>query len=459
VASDELAQALAALDAGRDDEALAAVAAAWRTCRAPELAELAELLARRSPPPLSRALATLFTARVEASLANLERLGEVDHPLLASFVLQALVEPPFTGPSAQPLLAALVGQAARLCDPRLTARAAAIGDVWRLRVTPKPARVALMAELMHVAERLAAHPPAPLSDGERALVTTLTARLDRVAATGRTAAELYAAVFAAPEEDAPRLVLADFLLEQGDPRGELIMLQFKRRDQGLDEREHQREAALLKQHGRAWLGPLATVLSWGKRYSNTRFERGFVAVADVMDSANKKLQLVARDPHWATVEELRGMFVGQLLETAPLRGLKRLGLGAPSLSPERLQRLADDGQTLPLRELYLGQVPSPSLLRRVLPRLAVLTVYPPPEPSLLDELLRLPLERLVIDHAWSPRGISRDEAEAHAALVAAIEARALSVPEVAVQPPWQGRPKPPPIELRRDGDGRYRRRG
>lgn len=37
--------------------------------------------------------------------------------------------------------------------------------------------------------------------------------------------ELLAAVLAAPDEDGPRLVLADHLIERGDPRGELIVVQ------------------------------------------------------------------------------------------------------------------------------------------------------------------------------------------------------------------------------------------
>jgi uncharacterized protein (TIGR02996 family) len=37
--------------------------------------------------------------------------------------------------------------------------------------------------------------------------------------------ELLAQVLAAPEEDPPRLVYADYLMEQGDPRGELIAVQ------------------------------------------------------------------------------------------------------------------------------------------------------------------------------------------------------------------------------------------
>ena len=40
---------------------------------------------------------------------------------------------------------------------------------------------------------------------------------------------LYAAVFAAPADDGPRLVLADALQEAGDPRGEFLSLALDRK--------------------------------------------------------------------------------------------------------------------------------------------------------------------------------------------------------------------------------------
>ena len=46
--------------------------------------------------------------------------------------------------------------------------------------------------------------------------------------TSVTEEELLAAVFAAPDDDAPRRVYADWLLERGDPRGEFIQLQCAR---------------------------------------------------------------------------------------------------------------------------------------------------------------------------------------------------------------------------------------
>ena len=38
---------------------------------------------------------------------------------------------------------------------------------------------------------------------------------------------LRTAIFANPDDDAPRLVYADWLLERGDPRGEFIQIQCK----------------------------------------------------------------------------------------------------------------------------------------------------------------------------------------------------------------------------------------
>jgi uncharacterized protein (TIGR02996 family) len=44
----------------------------------------------------------------------------------------------------------------------------------------------------------------------------------------RELASLFSAVVATPDDDAPRLVLADALEERGDPRGRFISLQVRR---------------------------------------------------------------------------------------------------------------------------------------------------------------------------------------------------------------------------------------
>lgn len=79
-----------------------------------------------------------------------------------------------------------------------------------------------------------------------------------------------------PDDDTPRLVLADWLQDQGDPRGELISLSLQRHhlpedDPGHDELRLQ-QRWLLRRHAFDWLGDLIDVVS------SWTFERGFLHV-------------------------------------------------------------------------------------------------------------------------------------------------------------------------------------
>lgn len=70
-----------------------------------------------------------------------------------------------------------------------------------------------------------------------------------------TGDELRAAIDAAPDDDEVRRVYADWLLERGDSRGELIHLQL------APERDEDRVRALIEEHRDALLGPFAGVAS------------------------------------------------------------------------------------------------------------------------------------------------------------------------------------------------------
>ncbi len=82
------------------------------------------------------------------------------------------------------------------------------------------------------------------------------------------------AVLAHPDDDQPRLVYADWLDEQGDPRGEFIRLQVELARHGPAHPRHKgwmrRAAELFLQHGREWGRPLQ---GWVRP---CRFRRGFV---------------------------------------------------------------------------------------------------------------------------------------------------------------------------------------
>jgi uncharacterized protein (TIGR02996 family) len=72
------------------------------------------------------------------------------------------------------------------------------------------------------------------------------------------------ALFENPDDLAAHMAYADYLTEQGDPRGEYIRVQLALEDEGKLAAERkklrQRESELLRQHGREWLGELATWL-------------------------------------------------------------------------------------------------------------------------------------------------------------------------------------------------------
>lgn len=100
-----------------------------------------------------------------------------------------------------------------------------------------------------------------------------------------TEAELIAAMVRTPDEDGPRLVYADALTAEGDPRGDFISLQCRRAAQPDDEARKKLkllENKLLATHRTAWLAPLAQALVHRNRRNepvtfevDCEFERGF----------------------------------------------------------------------------------------------------------------------------------------------------------------------------------------
>jgi uncharacterized protein (TIGR02996 family) len=105
-------------------------------------------------------------------------------------------------------------------------------------------------------------------------------------------------VYARPDADDARLVLADALLAHGDPRGELIALQLAG---GEDERQRARCEQLLRAHGRRWLGDLRPVVY------RARFARGFLARLELngrWTAPEPSWAAHLLDPQLATVEDL-----------------------------------------------------------------------------------------------------------------------------------------------------------
>ncbi|MGV3624922.1 MAG: TIGR02996 domain-containing protein [Archangium sp.] len=161
---------------------------------------------------------------------------------------------------------------------------------------------------------------------------------------------LFQAVVDDIDSDVPRLIYADHLTEQGDPRGEFITLQCtpeKTRRQQL------REKALLKRHGEHWFGGFK---KWAERpywYAGDDWmevKRGFLWGAFVrLGTAAKLKELFTHAP---LLQRLR--FEDERIEPAPQFEQLR-SLHATYASADRLITLINDGHARGLTELILGR--------------------------------------------------------------------------------------------------------
>lgn len=113
--------------------------------------------------------------------------------------------------------------------------------------------------------------------------------------TGTSGDELLRDIYKNPEDLELRAVYGDWLLERGDPRGELIALQLKTKRTGA---ETKRIKELIKDHYAHWLGPLSRIL----QKPSVRFEAGFPVEGWVGWSHDPAP--TESDPRWSTFRAL-----------------------------------------------------------------------------------------------------------------------------------------------------------
>jgi uncharacterized protein (TIGR02996 family) len=194
-----------------------------------------------------------------------------------------------------------------------------------------------------------------------------------------TEAAFLADIIEHPDEDAPRLIFADWLEEHGEAdRAEFIRLQIAlaRECDHLDRPAwSRREEELLRAHGKRWAGPLATK---GNTY---RFHRGFVEVLKTdlpwflkagdkpwqhplrmltaHGAAANDLRRLARLPQLARLAVLnissqaRATTFAVLAGSSHLRGLRGLGINGAPIGEEGLQALLDSPAANHLTHLNL----------------------------------------------------------------------------------------------------------
>src|SRR5262245_47536147 len=176
------------------------------------------------------------------------------------------------------------------------------------------------------------------------------ARPERVMLMDRTS-DFLRAIRDEPDDDGPRLVFADWLEEQGDPRGEFLRAQVLRaRGVGPDELPR-REQMLEERHRGEWLGPLAAVAR------TLSFHRGLVRCeADASSFFGARAH---RHPALAWVDrlhlwQLTGGQLGWLLGCPHLCSLTVLDLRDNRVGDAGVQQLAHAPSLGPLRWLDLG---------------------------------------------------------------------------------------------------------
>jgi uncharacterized protein (TIGR02996 family) len=198
--------------------------------------------------------------------------------------------------------------------------------------------------------------------------------------------DLVAAIYADPDDDAPRHVLADYLSDRGDPRGEFISLQLAR---GRKRIGLARELELQQAHVSEWLGALAVVVD----VRRSQFERGFLSHAALVPNTKKQLRQLANEPGWATVERFVDGVPPQLLDRASFAALRTIGVNGGGF-----RRLARRGDVLTrVNDLKLSDTVDLNDLARVFPNLRRAHLRYQPKPDDLAVLAAIGVRDLVIE--------------------------------------------------------------
>ncbi|MFT3840326.1 MAG: TIGR02996 domain-containing protein [Myxococcaceae bacterium] len=320
-----------------DAKTLQQLIAAWQRTRHPRLAELAEVLdakllteAAREPLKASKKkddLATWVRLEQQHDPLDFSRLAAAarggtqddvarqvavlaawDDPRMGSAMLTLLEDPPYAGVRSRELLQSIVGILEATRDVRLAPRARDLAGRY-LGIVNSGTGGWMVTQLTQLAERLEKLAPSALDASAEALCTELEPALGGALGdrrrdrsdhqeAGRSLEALFAAVYDAPDDDAPRLVLADALLAQNDPRGELIILQVARANGQQTAEQAAREKELLSDEDRlaAWAQPLSN----GGR---CRFGRGFPEAVELYRAGKG----IIKERAWVTVRQVSNL--------------------------------------------------------------------------------------------------------------------------------------------------------
>jgi uncharacterized protein (TIGR02996 family) len=300
---------------------------AWRALRHPRIAGLIDRLDAQLVQTAGKIRAKSTPARAEALIKaaatndalELGRVLASDWPRswqAALPVLKAVCEAP-DDPRVAKLLAALVDQAAHQSRGArgfwsvTFRRLNELGDVRQLptleaQLDRSKSRFYREASQELEVTSVEVHRALKVAELTRADATLLDALEAPFAGQSssektrkRSGKELLELVWANPTDPGARAVYGDWLVEQGDPRGELIALQLA----PPTEKSPRRIQRLIEQHWKQWLGPLA---DWFQ--VAPRFELGFPVTGAVSQPSHRdgrdRLAPLLDRPEWSTFREL-----------------------------------------------------------------------------------------------------------------------------------------------------------
>lgn len=215
-------------------------------------------------------------------------------------------------------------------------------------------------------------PAAPGPDHRRDYPLVLADRPARpppVARLPPAEARLLDAIVAAPDDDAPRLVYADWLGDRGDDRGEVIALACLDAKHLLEHADRARLNALLQTNEAQWLGPVAQVAQ------GRRWVRGFLEECTLARAAPGVVEPALEHPAWSLVRTLHAgrafLATGDLVRLVAQRALRSL------------EALVVDGE---VAQALAGS----DAARAARPTLKRLTVVAHADPGLALSLLQTP---------------------------------------------------------------------
>ena len=131
------------------------------------------------------------------------------------------------------------------------------------------------------------------------------------------AQQLFEQVCTHPSDDSPRRVLADYLLERDEPRGELIATAL---DAATNPAAKERYEALFRERFSTWFHPLGHA----SPDATAVFDRGFLVKCDVFIRPDAELDGLRGALVWGTVEHLR-VHGGRSILHPVMRALRTVG--------------------------------------------------------------------------------------------------------------------------------------